>query len=352
MRGPIKKPKESGNEQTRDSQRLERVGGSRRGRHQARLRASPHRHQVQPRGGDRRAEGQGLARNSRSWRRSTRAARPRSRSTPTPRSTRTRRSSRRCSSAPCSCWRRRPPSSARSASPSSRRSDLPFIFHDEAAFKKFADSDLAKQMFAKLETKSVKGLAYWDNGFHVMARQQADPQRQGLPGPQAAHPGLQGARRHHQGLGCHPAGDGLLRGLSGAADGRRRRPRERSLQHLDTEVLRGGQVHRRLPPRPPVLRGGRQQEVLGRRCPPTCGRASTRRWPSRPTTSTRSPRRRTTTRSRPSRRPARCRSIPLTPEERKSWVQAVLPVHKEMEKRVGKETIEALYKVVDFKPDA
>ena len=41
----------------------------------------------------------------------------------------------------------------------------------------------------------------------------------------------------------------------------------------------------------------------------------------------------------------------LTPEERKSWVQAVLPVHKEMEKRIGKETIEALYKVVDFKPD-
>ena len=43
---------------------------------------------------------------------------------------------------------------------------------------------------------------------------------------------------------------------------------------------------------------------------------------------------------------------PLTPEERKSWVQAVLPVHKEMEKRIGKETIDALYKVVDFKPDA
>ena len=47
--------------------------------------------------------------------------------------------------------------------------DLPFMFRDEASFKKFAASDLAKQMFAKLETKGVKGLAYWDNGFHVMA---------------------------------------------------------------------------------------------------------------------------------------------------------------------------------------
>src|ERR1700687_4490142 len=34
--------------------------------------------------------------------------------------------------------------------------DLPFIFHDEAAFTKFGKSDLAKQMFTKLETKGVK----------------------------------------------------------------------------------------------------------------------------------------------------------------------------------------------------
>src|SRR3954453_15823529 len=47
--------------------------------------------------------------------------------------------------------------------------DLPFIYRDEAAFRKFADSELAKKMFSKLETKGVKGLAYWDNGFHVMA---------------------------------------------------------------------------------------------------------------------------------------------------------------------------------------
>src|SRR5205807_4487682 len=47
--------------------------------------------------------------------------------------------------------------------------DLPFIFRDEAAFRNFAGSELAKKMFEKLETTGVKGLAYWDNGFHVMA---------------------------------------------------------------------------------------------------------------------------------------------------------------------------------------
>ena len=43
---------------------------------------------------------------------------------------------------------------------------------------------------------------------------------------------------------------------------------------------------------------------------------------------------------------------PLTPAERKSWLDAVLPVHREMEKRIGKDVIDALYKVVDFRPDA
>src|SRR2546425_4381002 len=43
---------------------------------------------------------------------------------------------------------------------------------------------------------------------------------------------------------------------------------------------------------------------------------------------------------------------PLTSEERRSWLQAVLPVHKEMENRIGKDVIDALYKIVDFRPDA
>jgi len=38
----------------------------------------------------------------------------------------------------------------------------------------------------------------------------------------------------------------------------------------------------------------------------------------------------------------------LTPEERTEWIKALMPVHKEMESRVGKETIEAVYKAAGF----
>ena len=101
--------------------------------------------------------------------------------------------------------------------------DLPFIFHDEANFRKFAEQRPRQADVRQARDQGCQGPRLLGQRLLRDGRQQADPQRQGLPGPQAAHPGLQGARCHHQGLGRHSAGDGILRGLSRAADGRRRR---------------------------------------------------------------------------------------------------------------------------------
>ena len=46
--------------------------------------------------------------------------------------------------------------------------DLPFIFKDQAGFKAITTGDVGKALFAKLEAKGIKGLAYWDNGFEDM----------------------------------------------------------------------------------------------------------------------------------------------------------------------------------------
>jgi C4-dicarboxylate-binding protein DctP len=47
--------------------------------------------------------------------------------------------------------------------------DLPFIFRDQAAFRAVTDGPVGADMFRKLEPKGIKGLAYWDNGFHIMS---------------------------------------------------------------------------------------------------------------------------------------------------------------------------------------
>jgi len=47
--------------------------------------------------------------------------------------------------------------------------DLPYIFPDKAVLYRVTEGAIGKNLFKKLETKGVTGLAYWDNGFKVMS---------------------------------------------------------------------------------------------------------------------------------------------------------------------------------------
>jgi C4-dicarboxylate-binding protein DctP len=47
--------------------------------------------------------------------------------------------------------------------------DLPFLFKDSAAFRGITEGPLGADLFKKLEPKGITGLAYWDNGFHIMS---------------------------------------------------------------------------------------------------------------------------------------------------------------------------------------
>ena len=46
---------------------------------------------------------------------------------------------------------------------------LPFLFKDGAAFRGITDGPLGAELFRKLESRGITGLAYWDNGFHIMS---------------------------------------------------------------------------------------------------------------------------------------------------------------------------------------
>ena len=47
--------------------------------------------------------------------------------------------------------------------------DLPYIFPSKAALQRIEDGPVGANLFKKLESKGIKGLAYWDNGFKVMS---------------------------------------------------------------------------------------------------------------------------------------------------------------------------------------
>ncbi len=46
--------------------------------------------------------------------------------------------------------------------------DLPFIFPDTAVLQRVEEGPIGKLLFQKLESRGIRGLAFWDNGFKVM----------------------------------------------------------------------------------------------------------------------------------------------------------------------------------------
>ena len=47
--------------------------------------------------------------------------------------------------------------------------DLPWLFKDDATYDKAMKGPVGQWLFKKLEAKSITGLAYWDNGFHMVS---------------------------------------------------------------------------------------------------------------------------------------------------------------------------------------
>jgi C4-dicarboxylate-binding protein DctP len=47
--------------------------------------------------------------------------------------------------------------------------DLPYIFPDRAVLRRVVDGDIGRGLLKSLEAKGIVGLAFWDNGFKVMS---------------------------------------------------------------------------------------------------------------------------------------------------------------------------------------
>ncbi|MBR0709910.1 DctP family TRAP transporter solute-binding subunit [Bradyrhizobium liaoningense] len=47
--------------------------------------------------------------------------------------------------------------------------DLPWLFKDDVTYSNAMKGTIGKWLFQKLEAKGITGLAYWDNGFHMVS---------------------------------------------------------------------------------------------------------------------------------------------------------------------------------------
>jgi len=225
--------------------------------------------------------------------------------------------------------------------------DLPFMFKDDASFRAATDGQLGKDLFNKLEGKGIKGLAYWDNGFHIMSANKPLHAVADFKGLKMRIQSSKVLDAQMRALGALPqvmAFSELYQALqSGVVDGTEGVPSNFYTQkiyevqkhitlsnhgHLAYAVIINKKFYDGLPADLRTVIDGaiKDSTTYANAIAATENTSSLERIKASGKTTI----------------------YTLTAAETNEWKKALMPVHKEMEGRVGKATIEAAYKASGF----
>ena len=225
--------------------------------------------------------------------------------------------------------------------------DLPFIFKDQAAFRAVTDGPVGADLFKKLEPKGIKGLGYWDNGFHIMSANKPLHHVADFKGLKMRIQSSKVLDAQMRALGANPqvmAFSELYQALqSGVVDGCEGVPSNFYTQktyevqkhttisnhgHLAYAVIVNKKFWDGLPADIRTVLEGAVND------------ASTYANAIAATENA--------TALEKMRASGKTTIYTLTPDETNEWKKALMPVHKEMEARLGKATVEAVYKASGF----
>ncbi len=225
--------------------------------------------------------------------------------------------------------------------------DLPYIFKDTPSFRAVTEGPVGAQLFRKLEPKGIMGLAYWDNGFDIMSANRPLHHVADFKGLKLRIQSSKVLDANMRSLGAIPqvmAFSELYQGLqSGVIDGCENTPSNMYTQKIyevqkNTTISDHGHISYAVVVNkkfweglPNDIRGileacmkeattyandiavGENQKALDEI------KAS-----------------------------GKTVVYQLTPAEKEEWKKAMFVVHSQMEERVGKDTIQAVYKAAGF----
>jgi C4-dicarboxylate-binding protein DctP len=227
--------------------------------------------------------------------------------------------------------------------------DLPFLFKNEAAFRGITDGPLGAELFNKLEPKGIHGLAYWDNGFHIMSANKPLHVVADFKGLKMRIQSSKVLDAQMRALGAIPqvmAFSELYQALqSGVVDGTEGVPSNFYTQkiyevqkhisisnhgHLAYAVIVNKKFWDGLPAdiRTTLTGAMKDATTYANAIAATENVLALEKIAASGKTTIYTP----------------------TPAELADWKKALMPVHKEMESRVGKATIESAYKAAGFVP--
>jgi len=225
--------------------------------------------------------------------------------------------------------------------------DLPYIFKDTPSFRAVTDGPVGAALFKKLEPKGIAGVAYWDNGFDIMSANRPLHHVADLKGLKLRIQSSKVLEANMRALGALPqvmAFSELYQGLqSGVVDGCENTP-----SNMYTQKLYEVQKHTTV-----SLHGHISYAVV----------VNKKFWDGLPSdirTTLEGCMKDATTYANAIADTENQQALEkikasgkttvyvLTPEEKEEWKKAMFVVHKEMAERVGKDTIQAVYKAAGF----
>jgi C4-dicarboxylate-binding protein DctP len=225
--------------------------------------------------------------------------------------------------------------------------DLPYIFPDEATYTKVSKGPVGKSLLDKLEPTGIKGLAFWDNGFHMVTSNRPMRKPSDFQGLKMRISGSKVADAYFRQLGALPqiiAFSELYQSLqTGVCDGCENTPSNiytQKIHEVQKHITISGHGHLQYT----VIANAKYWASL-----PADVREGLEKAMSEATDYANSIAKKENEDAYAAIVAAKTSEIyKLTAEDQKAWQAAMLPVHKSMESRVGKEIIALLHKEAGF----
>jgi C4-dicarboxylate-binding protein DctP len=221
--------------------------------------------------------------------------------------------------------------------------DLPFIFPDKASLAKITKGPVGANLFAKLESKGIKGLAYWDNGFKIMSANKPINRPDDMLGLKVRIQSSKVLESQIKALGAIPqvmAFSEVYQGLqTGVIDGQENTPSNMFTQKFhevqkNTTLTEHGYIGYA------VIVNKKFWDGL-----PADIRTQLDKAMAEATDYSNSVSQTENDEALEAiKKSGKTVIHTMSAEDKKAWMAALRPVHKEMESRIGKETVEAVYR--------
>jgi C4-dicarboxylate-binding protein DctP len=227
--------------------------------------------------------------------------------------------------------------------------DLPYLFDGYDELNKVTTGPVGKQLFQKLESKGIVGLAYWDNGFKDMSANTALRMPADFRGKKMRIQSSKVLDAQMRALGAVPqvmAFSEVYQALqTGVVDGTENPP-----SNLYTQKMHEVQKFLTISDHGYLGYAVIVNKPFWDDLPPDIRKALEGAMVEATKYTNDIAKKENIDALEAVKKAGKTQFITLTPEEKKAWKKALVKVHEEMASRIGKDVIQSIYKETGFDP--